>query len=134
MDLTTTNRGFDVAVFTDFYGSECSIQKSSLATEDCIWLGVDKHFNPENEGSSRMHLTREMVRELLPLLHQFEASGELKKPLLGYSYKGHEIWVGGGKFTLYVDNREVNDDYESAGSATDHAIKMIDQGYYDKEE
>jgi len=78
MKLTKTERGFPVDRFTDRYGSECSIQKSSLAFEDCIWLGVDEDFKG-CEGV-RMHLTREMVAELLPYLNQFVKTGELELP------------------------------------------------------
>lgn len=34
-----TNRGFSIIEFTDFNKEECSIQKSSLATDHCIWNG-----------------------------------------------------------------------------------------------
>ena len=53
------DRGFLVGTFTDHNGEKCSIQESSLATEFCIWLGQD---------DSRMHLTVENVRALLPPL------------------------------------------------------------------
>jgi hypothetical protein len=33
-----TDRGFDVIFFVDRYAKLCSIQKSSLATEDAIWF------------------------------------------------------------------------------------------------
>ena len=68
INLNVTERGFDFAAFTDRYGKSCSLQKSSLATEDCIWLGVE---------SERMHLTREMVKDLLPALQKFVDTGEL---------------------------------------------------------
>lgn len=35
-----TERGFEVNHFKDTYGFDCSIQDSSLATDDRIWLGV----------------------------------------------------------------------------------------------
>lgn len=101
--LTATNRGFAIGEFTDHYGTKCSIQKSSLADESCIWLGVDDAdpkimatdanrlgmVTPEKTGwveydipkevflSTRMHLTREMVEALLPHLHRFVETGEL---------------------------------------------------------
>jgi hypothetical protein len=94
MKLEKTKRGFLNGTFTDRYGAECSIQKSSLATEDAIWLGIDNPkltvFEDEKMGAyittslpknwmveSRMHLTREMVEELLPILQNFVATGEL---------------------------------------------------------
>ena len=33
-------RGFEVKHFNDMYDEDCSIQESSLATDDCIWLGI----------------------------------------------------------------------------------------------
>lgn len=94
MELKQTNRGFDITEFTDKYGEKCSLQKSSLATEDCIWLGISKPkltvFENSSKGnylvvdmpdnmsvSSRMHLTRDMVKELLPYLQNFVETGEL---------------------------------------------------------
>lgn len=51
-----------------FAGAECSIQASSIATEDAIWFGV---------VNNRMHLTRERVAELLPVLQHFVSTGDL---------------------------------------------------------
>ena len=103
MKLTKTERGFAIGRFTDRYGQKCSLQKSSLATEDAIWFGVDD-ANPQimaidakrlgiptdaNNGwvkfeipkevllSTRMHLTQEMVQQLLPTLQKFAETGEL---------------------------------------------------------
>jgi|APSaa5957512576_1039674.scaffolds.fasta_scaffold29143_5 hypothetical protein len=94
MESRKTQRGFDISEFTDSYGEQCSLQKSSSAMEDMIWLGIDKPnltvFENESMGkyintpmpktwmvSSRMHLTREMVAELLPSLQKFVDTGEL---------------------------------------------------------
>lgn len=68
-----TNRGFELLSFYDRYNEECVIQRSSLATENAIWLGT-RSPNPQilQEGmgwteyplpkhviiSHRMHLTR----------------------------------------------------------------------------
>lgn len=112
--IKKTNRGFALGEFVDRYGAKCSIQKSSLATEDCIWLGVDEVepqimardamalgrsdlLNPPSDPerhngwvkypipeevslNARMHLTREMVAELLPQLQNFVKTGYLKAP------------------------------------------------------
>lgn len=92
--MNKTNRGFDVTSFNDYYGSGCSLQKSSLAEHDAIWFGVDEPdlviFEDENMGRyvktklpknwsahSRMHLTREQVKELLPYLQHFVETGDL---------------------------------------------------------
>ena len=42
MNLEENQRGFLNGKFKDNYNNECSIQKSSSAMEDCIWLGIDK--------------------------------------------------------------------------------------------
>lgn len=102
---TLTNRGFKLGEFTDRYGVKCSIQESSLATEAAIWFGVDDvdpqimasdakklgiptkettgwvKYNVPDEVlfNDRMHLTQEMVRELLPTLEYFAKHGCLPK-------------------------------------------------------
>ena len=103
MDDTKTNRGFAFTGFKDFYGEDCSIQKSSLATEDCIWLGI-QDAKPQVMASkapmlgvktkettgwvtypipddvslnTRMHLSRDQVAELLPYLKRFVETGEI---------------------------------------------------------
>lgn len=102
-NLRRTNRGFPLREFTDYYGKACSIQKSSLADKDAIWFGID---NAEpivlasqaasvgvntNETTgwvtfpipdavsihTRMHLTREQVRKLLPVLTRFVDTGDV---------------------------------------------------------
>ena len=105
MKFDTTERGFRAGMFEDFNGEKCSLQKSSIATEDCIWLGPDDanpmiftpHGNPAWQPmpmpelvagghvsfTTRMHLTREMVAELLPALHHFVNTGELPDPDTG---------------------------------------------------
>lgn len=75
--METTPRGFARLDFTDRYGQACSIQKSSLATEDAIWLGCDAGLHVDGQCCARMHLTQEMVKELLPLPHRFVETGEL---------------------------------------------------------
>lgn len=39
--LGYTSRAFRLGLFRDRNGEECSIQESSLATERCLWLGMD---------------------------------------------------------------------------------------------
>lgn len=93
-----TSRGFAFIEFEDAYGTPCTIQKSSLATEDAIWLGAKeiglKQFTPYQGGwkdvptpsdphgtsyiaNNRMHLTREQVANLLPILARFAETGEV---------------------------------------------------------
>ena len=66
----TTGRGFGVRPFLDMYASACSVQESSLATDDALWLGVN---------DNRMHLSRGQVVALLPLLQHFALTGMLPK-------------------------------------------------------
>jgi hypothetical protein len=79
--LSTNCRGFVGGEFKDRYGSDCSIQESSLATESCIWLGCDHETIDEATGErcgARMHLTQKMAAVLIPLLQHFVDTGELK--------------------------------------------------------
>lgn len=74
--LKHTDRGFAYVDFVDRYDHHCSLQRSSLATEDCIWLGIDDVAGQP----ARMHLTRELVGKLLPILVAFVYTGELCLP------------------------------------------------------
>lgn len=84
MKHNITNRGFSIYDFLDRNGNHCSVQNSSLV-DPSIWLGMDSddEGNPvgkEFEGKrlgARMHLTREQVSELLPLLNHFATYGHL---------------------------------------------------------
>ena len=93
MDFTfdKTQRGFDIITFTELYGAKCSLQKSSLATDDAIWFGVDD-ADPKILGkngwetysipsdvllTTRMHLSKDQVEKLLPYLQYFVNFGEL---------------------------------------------------------
>ncbi len=91
MEINKTQRGFDFIEFVDRYGEKCSIQKSSLATEDAIWFGID-NVDPQVMGAkgwekypipsdvllnARMHLTQQMVIDLLPTLIKFAETGDL---------------------------------------------------------
>jgi hypothetical protein len=92
-----THRGFDNIEFTDYYGEKCSIQKSSIGDKDAIWMGVDD-ANPRIMASkvvkngtgwvkypisddvlltTRMHLTKKQVEQLLPILIKFIETGEI---------------------------------------------------------
>jgi hypothetical protein len=87
-----TSRGFVFYNFTDRYGVKCSIQKSSLASEDAIWLGCDDanprictpgkgwhgvSFKEDTLFNTRMHLTQNDVKKLLPILKKFVKTGEI---------------------------------------------------------
>lgn len=93
---TTTPRGFKSGEFKDYYDIECSIQESSLASPGAIWLGVNesdpKVMNKDGMGwqsvelpegtlcNTRMHLTQEQVKALLPLLEYFVETSYLPRP------------------------------------------------------
>ena len=103
MEIKKTSRGFSRTDFVDRYGAECSIQKSSLATDNAIWFGVNdakpqimasqaKQFGVETNETcgwvdypipeevsltTRMHLTQDQVKELLPILQRFAETGNL---------------------------------------------------------
>ena len=80
-------RGFSIFSFKDSYGNMCSIQESSAASEPKIWLGIDNAKITTKDGTpidsenmttfSRMHLSQEQVKELLPLLENFARTGSL---------------------------------------------------------
>lgn len=73
-----TDRGFLRADFKDQHGDTASIQESSLATESCIWLGLNSGTHlPTGECLARMHLTRKMAGELAELLQYFADNGTL---------------------------------------------------------
>lgn len=94
LEIKPTERGFLRADFIDRNKQECSIQESSIATESCLWLGVDtgKHLigNSADEWTkeqleemnvnclSRMHLTQEIAGELAKQLAYFAEHGRLK--------------------------------------------------------
>ena len=94
MKTEKNQRGFNYCEFKDLYKKDCSIQKSGLATEEAIWLGIDNpkltvFKNEQREEylitempknfsvSSRMHLNRKQVSELLPMLQKFVETGDL---------------------------------------------------------
>lgn len=92
MKRTESARGFALYHFKDRYNQRCSIQKSSIGTEHCIWLGTDdadpkilipgKGWTPypfleDVLFSTRMHLSQKQVKKLLPILERFVKTGEI---------------------------------------------------------
>ncbi len=95
-----TGRGFSLIRFEDESGHICSLQKSSLVWPQAIRLGIDdanpqillsklqpggrgwvKYPVPEDVSfTTRMHLSQDQVRGLLPLLQAFVNTGELPHP------------------------------------------------------
>lgn len=74
INMRKTDRGFLLGEFEDHYKNPCSIQESSLADEDCIWLGTS-----EGKIHSRMHLTQDMAVELIRHLQTFVDTGRLTR-------------------------------------------------------
>jgi len=83
--ITKNERGFSYGKFKDKYNQICSIQKSSAAMYDAIWLGIE-NTGPDISGPSglrkeevmaRMHLTQKDVKKLLPILIKFVETGEI---------------------------------------------------------
>lgn len=65
-----THRGFPLVEFKDIYGEECSLQLSSLATIDAIWLGCNECTEVDGRVlSPRMHLDEDSVRKLVDVLN-----------------------------------------------------------------
>jgi len=75
--METTNRGFPVLRFVDADGDACSIQDSSIAERDCIWLGRN------DQTAARMHLTTDMAAEILERLEAGEACDVVFDDLYG---------------------------------------------------
>lgn len=78
MKLKKTPRGFWRLDFKDSYGKECSIQESSIATEDRIWLGMNEGTHHLGECLPRMHLTKRQAKQLIKHLTKFVETGKLK--------------------------------------------------------
>ena len=110
--METTIRGFELIKFQDSYGAKCSLQKSSSAEVDKIWLGIDEpeikvmttkqgwqdinlaHLIgvPEKDllVSSRMHLSQDDVKKILPALIHFAEFGDVAESLQGLG-RGKQI-------------------------------------------
>lgn len=63
LKFTRNERGFKAARFRDRYDDECILQKSSLAGEDCVWLGRT-NVTPKLLARDALAMGRE---DLLPL-------------------------------------------------------------------
>lgn len=71
IEFHVTQRLFVYGEFTDLYNEKCTIQESSLADINAIWLGTQNH---------RMHLDQAMAAELIPYLQYFVEHGRLPDP------------------------------------------------------
>ncbi|WP_238738854.1 hypothetical protein [Pseudomonas putida] len=101
---STSGRGFALLEFSDLYGARCNVQLSSLVEPEAIWLGVESAepqimasqaaaFGVETKETvgwvpypipdqvlltTRMHLSREQVAALLPILQRFASTGQVR--------------------------------------------------------
>lgn len=89
IELRPSPKGLIIGEFTDRNGRECIIQESSNPSENCLWLGVDLGLNGEPIPGGRMHLSRELVLDLLPILRYFARTG-----FLGYDDPSQSFQVG----------------------------------------
>lgn len=78
LKFVSTERGFQVINFSDYYSQKCSLQESSVIPH--IWLGIDTDLKG-NEVNNRMHLSIEQVEALIPLLQYFVDTERLPKAL-----------------------------------------------------
>lgn len=69
--IENNDRGFAIGRFADRNNNKCYIQKSSLATENCVWLAI------QGDGQCVMHLNQAMAASLVAVLQRFIDSGEL---------------------------------------------------------
>jgi hypothetical protein len=81
MNWKTTDHGFRLGKFSDQNGKQCSVQESSLAINECVWLGCDDDPLIDSVTGqfvgNRMHLTRDMAFYLSSVLLMFAATGYL---------------------------------------------------------
>lgn len=70
MKIEKKQNGLSFIEFLDVYDTPCILSTSSLASEPAIWLGP-------NKPRTKMLLTQEMVRDLLPHLTTFAMTGRL---------------------------------------------------------
>lgn len=76
-----TSRGFNYFEFKDINNESCSIQKSSVATSDCLWLGCENNTKPHHVtgecSSPRMHIDRKLAKKLVKHLNKFILTGDI---------------------------------------------------------
>lgn len=89
MKIGINDRGSRYFLFKDYNNKECSLTHSRLEIENVVWLGVDEPKILTSKGiikepipdvidiESRMLLTQEQVKALLPILQKFAYTGVL---------------------------------------------------------
>lgn len=79
INIRRTQRGFYRGDFLDIYDNKCSIQDSSLAGRDALWLGQNTGTHHLGACVARMHIDTELARELIILIERFVATGSIKE-------------------------------------------------------
>lgn len=77
LKVTRTERGFEIGTFVDDYGQACSLQQSSNAERDCLWLGCDEGQHIEGRCLARMHLTTDHARMLIKHMRAWLTTGSI---------------------------------------------------------
>lgn len=77
MEFKPTKKGLLSAEFKDRFGALCAILESSFVDEDCIWFGVQVDPQGRDVLNGCMHLSRDAVHQLLPVLRHFVRTGRL---------------------------------------------------------
>jgi len=71
-----------------------------MITDQCVWLGVDVDLN--GQTGFRMHLTQDMVKDLLPILRHFVRTGAL-----GHEDLKEKFQVGTWVHGVSTENRDI---------------------------
>lgn len=75
-----SSRGYAFMEFRDFNGESCSIQESSLATKNCLWLGCDHETIHQVTGDpcgARMHIDLKLAKRIVRTLQHWIDTGYL---------------------------------------------------------
>ncbi len=91
LKVGATSRGFELIEFEDRNGHKCSLQQSSAIDDtergmeqpgsSMVWLGCDENAYHSQTGepqSPRMHLSREHVQALMPMLKRWLDDGSFE--------------------------------------------------------
>jgi hypothetical protein len=94
-ELEETRKNFQVINFHDRYGTQCSLQQSSIFDDahtqqpgaTAIWLGVDFQGRPHDgvfdaANTTRMHLDRKQVQQLVAVLEMWLQCGKFAESLV----------------------------------------------------
>lgn len=75
-----TDRGFVIYdEFKDRYGSEITVQESSIAFEACVWIFCKNPRYKDNEGQGSPHLSPTDAKRLIVALQKFVDDAALEE-------------------------------------------------------